>query len=620
MSGLEPIPYSDAQLRSILARVRTIAMVGASSNWNRPSYFVMKYLRNKGYRVIPVNPGIAGQTLLGENVYANLRDIPQPVDMVDMFRAAREAPAVVEDAIAIGAKVVWMQLGIRNDAAAAKAEAAGIEVVMNRCPKIEFGRLGGELSWSGVNSGIIRNRPPEPPLARRVKERPAPLPFPPRQSPGQARGGEGQSGGYGFETRAVHAGAAPDPVTGARSTPIYQTAAYVFDDVDHAASLFNLHNFGYIYARLNNPTVSVLEERVASLEDGRAAVAAASGHAAQFLIFFTLLEPGDEFLASRNLYGGSLTQFGLSFKKLGWKCHFVDPADPENFRRALTSRTKAIFVESLANPGGIVVDLEKVAAIAHETGIPLIVDNTLATPYLCRPFDWGADIVCHSTTKFLSGHGHALGGIVVESGRFDWAQGGRFPSLTDPEPAYHGLKFYENFGDFAFTTKARAVALRDFGPTLSPMNAFLTLTGIETLHVRMERHVENARKVAEFLAVHPRVAWVSYAGLKDSPYRELAAKYLPKGAGAVFTFGVKGGYEAGIRLVENVQLFSHLANIGDTRSLILHPASTTHRQLSDEQREAAGAGPDVVRLSIGLESADDLIRDLDQALAAADPL
>ena len=602
MSELDPIPYPDAQLRAILERVRTIAMVGASSNWNRPSYFVMKYLQNKGYRVIPVNPGIAGETLLGEKVYANLRDIPEPVDMVDMFRAAREAPAVVADAIAIGAKVVWMQLGIRNDAAAATAEAAGIEVVMNRCPKIEFGRLGGELSWSGVNSGIIRNRPPEPPLARRAKERPAAS-----ASPNMV---------HGFETRAVHAGAAPDPVTGARSTPIYQTAAYVFDDVDHAAGLFNLHNFGYIYARLNNPTVSVLEERVASLEDGRAAVAAASGHAAQFLIFFTLMEPGDEFLASRNLYGGSLTQFGLSFKKLGWKCDFVDPADPENFRRALTPRTKAIFVENLANPGGIVVDIEKVAAVAHEAGIPLIVDNTLATPYLCRPFEWGADIVCHSTTKFLSGHGHALGGIVVESGRFDWAQDGRFPSLTDPEPAYHGLKFYENFGDFAFTTKARAVALRDFGPTLSPMNAFLTLTGIETLHVRMDRHVENAGKVAAFLAAHPRVAWVSYAGLRDSPYYQLALKYLPKGAGAVFTFGVKGGYEAGTRLVESVQLFSHLANIGDTRSLILHPASTTHRQLSDEQREAAGAGPDVVRLSIGLEAADDLIRDLDQALAA----
>src|ERR1700741_436470 len=601
MSSLDPIPYSDAQLRAILQRVKTIAMVGASPNWNRPSYFVMKYLQGKGYRVIPVNPGIAGQMLLGETAYASLRDIPEPVDMVDVFRPAREAPAIVEDAIAIGAQMVWMQLGIRNDAAAAQAERAGIEVIMNRCPKIEFGRLGGELSWSGVNSGIIRNRAAEPPTARGGKERRAP---------------SGKKD-YGFETRAVHAGAQPDPTTGARSTPIYQTTAYVFDDVDHAASLFNLHNFGYIYSRLTNPTVAVLEERIASLEGGRAAVAAASGHAAQFLTFFTMLQPGDEFVASRNLYGGSLTQFGLSFPKLGWKCHFVDPADPENFRRALTARCKAIFVELLANPGGIIVDIEKVAAIAHEAGIPLIVDNTLATPYLCRPFDWGADLVVHSTTKFLGGHGAALGGMIVESGRFDWSQGDKFPSLTDPEPAYHGLKFFENFGDFAFTTKARAVALRDFGPTLSPMNAFLTLTGIETLHVRMDRHVENARKVAEFLAVHPKVAWVSYASLKDSPYYKLARKYLPRGAGAVFTFGVKGGYATGVKLVENVRLFSHLANIGDTRSLILHPASTTHRQLTDEQRVAAGAGPDVIRLSIGLETAADLIADLDQALSAA---
>jgi O-acetylhomoserine (thiol)-lyase len=463
------------------------------------------------------------------------------------------------------------------------------------------------LSWSGVNSGIIRNRAPTPPTAP---------PSPSRRAARDAAAAGSANETWGFETRAVHAGAAPDPVTGARATPIYQTAAYVFDDVDHAASLFNLHNFGYIYARLNNPTVSVLEERIASLEGGRAAVAAASGHAAQFLVFFTLLGPGDEFVASTSLYGGSLTQFGLSFKKLGWQCRFADPADPENFRRALTPRSKAIFVENLANPGGIVVDLELIAQIAHQAGIPLIVDNTLATPYLCRPFDWGADIVCHSTTKFLSGHGHALGGIVVESGRFDWAQDNRFPSLTDPEPAYHGLKFYENFGDFAFTTKVRAVALRDFGPTLSPMNAFLTLTGVETLPLRMDRHVENARRVAEFLARDRRVAWVSYAGLEDSPYYELARKYLPKGAGAVFTFGVKGGYEAGTRLVESVRLFSHLANIGDTKSLVLHPASTTHRQLTDEQRAAAGAGPDVVRLSIGLETAEDLIRDLDQALAA----
>jgi O-acetylhomoserine (thiol)-lyase len=602
MSTLEPIPYSDAQLRSILERVRTIALVGASSNWNRPSYFVMKYLQGKGYRVIPVNPGIAGQTLLGERVYAVLRDIPEPVDMVDMFRPAGEAPKIAADAIAIGARVLWMQLGIRNDEAAAMAEKAGLEVVMNRCPKIEFGRLAGELSWSGVNSGIISNRAPQAPRDARH------APQPPASASGNLT--------HGFETRAIHAGAAPDPVTGARSTPIYQTTSYVFDDVDHAAGLFNLHNFGYIYSRLTNPTVAVLEERVASLEGGRAALAAASGHAAQFLVFFTLLQPGDEFVASRNLYGGSLTQFGLSFKKLGWTCCFVDPVDPRNFERALSPRTKAIFIENLANPGGVIVDIEKVAAIAHAAGIPLIVDNTLATPYLCRPFEWGADLVCHSTTKFLSGHGHALGGMLVESGRFDWAQGDRFPSLTEPEPAYHGLKFYENFGDFAFTTKARAVALRDFGPTLSPMNAFLTLTGIETLPVRMDRHVANAQKVAEFLAGHPRVAWVSYAGLKDSPYHALAKKYLPKGPGAVFTFGVKGGFEAGVRLVENVRLFSHLANIGDTRSLILHPASTTHRQLSDEQRAAAGAGPDVVRLSIGLEAAEDLIRDLDEALAA----
>jgi O-acetylhomoserine (thiol)-lyase len=598
MTAPNPIPYPDARLRRILSTVRTIAMVGASSNWNRPSYFVMKYLQGKGYRVIPVNPGTAGKDLLGERIYANLREIPDRIDMVDVFRASDAVGPVVQDAIAIGAKVVWMQLGVRNDEAAAQGEAAGIEVIMNRCPKIEFGRLCGELSWSGVNSGIIRNRPAEAPLDRQSKSRPLPA----------------ANVEYGFETRAVHAGAAPDPTTGARSTPIYQTTAYVFDDVDHAASLFNLHNFGYIYSRLTNPTVSVLEERVASLEGGRAAVAAASGHAAQFLVFATLMEQGDEFLASRNLYGGSLTQFGLSFKKLGWTCHFVDPADPENFRRALTPRCKAIFVESLANPGGLIVDLAAIAEVAHSVGLPLIVDNTLATPFLCRPFEWGADIVTHSTTKFLGGHGNSMGGIVVESGKFDWAMGGKFPSMTEPEPAYHGLRFYENFGDFAFTTKARAVALRDYGPAMAPMNAFLTITGIETLHVRMERHCANAKAVAEFLNRDPQVAWVSYAGLETSPYRALAQKYMPTGAGAVFTFGVKGGYQAGIKLVESVGLFSHLANIGDTRSLILHPASTTHRQLTDEQRLAAGAGPDVIRLSIGLETPGDLIADLDQAL------
>ncbi len=421
--------------------------------------------------------------------------------------------------------------------------------------------------------------------------------------------------GYGFETLAIHAGASPEPVTGARSTPIFQTTSYVFNDADHAASLFNLQTFGYIYSRLTNPTVAVLEERIASLEGGRGAVAAASGHAAQLLAFFTLLEPGDEFLASRNLYGGSVTQFTHAFKRFGWKCHFVDPRDPDDFRKALTTRCKAIFIENLANPGGIVVDMEPIAAIAHEAGLPLIVDNTLATPYLCRPFDWGADIVIHSMTKFLSGHGTSMGGAVVESGRFDWGRLGKFPSLTEPDPAYHGLNFYETFGDFGFTMKTRAVGLRDLGPAMAPMNAFLILTGIETLPLRMDRHVANAQKVAEFLEAHPAVSWVSYAGLPSSPYHTLARKYLPRGAGAVLTFGVKGGFEAGVSMVESVELISHLANIGDTRSLIIHPASTTHRQLTDEQRKASGAGPEVVRLSVGLETADDIIADLDQALA-----
>jgi O-acetylhomoserine (thiol)-lyase len=592
------LSYPDALLARILKSVNTIAMVGASTNWNRPSYFVMKYLQGKGYRVIPVNPGAAGQELLGETVRASLSEITEPVDMVQVFRKPEAVPPIADEAIAIGAKVLWLQLGVRHDAAAAKAEAAGLTVIQDRCPKIEFGRLGGELSWFGVDSGIVSakvRRAPKPPLKTE-----------PDVQPGTET--------FGFETRSVHAGAAPDPVTGARITPIYQTASYVFDDADQAASLFNLHSFGHVYSRLSNPTVAVLEERVANLEGGRAGVAAASGHAGQFLTFFTLLEPGDEFIASRNLYGGSLTQFGLSFKKLGWTCHFVDPTDPENFRKALTAKTKGIFVELLANPGGIVVDLQAVAKIAHEAGIPLIVDNTLATPYLCRPIEWGADIVCHSTTKFLAGHGNSLGGVVVESGKFDWGQNDKFPSLTQPEPAYHGLTFYETFGDFGFTTKARAVALRDFGPALSPMNAFLSLTGIETLPLRMDRHIANAKAVAEFLDGHPKVEWVSYAGLKSSPFHDLAKKYLPKGPGAVFTFGLKGGYDAGLKVVERVRLFSHLANIGDTRSLILHPASTTHRQLTDEQRKAAGAGPEVVRLSVGIETAEDLIRDLDQAL------
>ncbi len=419
---------------------------------------------------------------------------------------------------------------------------------------------------------------------------------------------------YGFETRAVHAGAAPDPATGARATPIYQSVGFVFDDVDHAASLFNLQDFGFIYGRITNPTVSVLEERVANLEGGRGAVACASGHAAQQLALYPLMQSGDEFVASRYLYGGSVTQFTHTFRRFGWNVVFVDPGDEAAVRNAITDRTRCLFVESLANPGGIIVDIEMMAKVAREHGIPLVVDNTLATPWLHRPFEYGADIVVHSLTKFMGGHGNSLGGVVVESGKFDWMASDRFPAMTEPSPSYHGLRFAESFGDFAYTMKVRADALRDLGPALAPQNAFHILTGIETLPLRMERHVANARAVAEHLEGHPAVAWVSYAGLPSSPYAELAAKYFPKGPGAVFTFGVRGGYEAGVRLVESVRIFSHLANIGDTRSLIIHPASTTHNQLTDEQKIAAGAGPDVVRLSIGLETADDLIRDLDQAL------
>jgi O-acetylhomoserine (thiol)-lyase len=418
----------------------------------------------------------------------------------------------------------------------------------------------------------------------------------------------------GFETLSVHAGASPDPVTGARMTPIYQTTSYVFDDVDHAASLFNLQVPGFIYSRLTNPTVSVLEERMAALEGGRGATATASGHAAQILALFALMSPGDDFVASNKLYGGSINQFGHAIKKFGWNATFVDPGETDNFHQAIGPRTKAIFLENLANPGGVVVDIEPIAAIAHAAGIPLIVDNTLATPYLSRPIEFGADLVVHSTTKFLSGNGTAVGGVVVDSGKFDWLRNDKFPSLSRPEPGYHGLTFAETFGDLSFTLYSHAVTLRDLGSCQSPFNAWLTLLGIETLPLRVERQSANSLAVAQWLEKHPAVGWVSHAGLDSSPYRALARKYLPRGAGAVFTFGLKGGFEAGVALVEGVELISHLANIGDTRSLILHPASTTHRQLTDEQLVAAGAGPDVVRLSIGIENVEDVIADLEQVL------
>ena len=421
----------------------------------------------------------------------------------------------------------------------------------------------------------------------------------------------------GFSTLAIHAGAQPDPTTGARATPIYQTTSFVFEDVDHAAALFGLQAFGNIYSRIGNPTNAVLEERVAALEGGTAALAVASGHAAQLLVFHSLLQPGDEFIASNKLYGGSINQFNHSFRSFDWHVRWADANDPASFAAAVSPKTKAIFIESIANPGGIITDIAAIAAIAKKAGVPLIVDNTLASPYLCRPIDFGADIVVHSATKFLGGHGNSIGGVIVDGGKFDWLASGRYPFLSAPRPEYGGVVIGETFGNFAFAIALRVLGLRDLGPALSPFNAFLILTGIETLPLRMQKHSDNALAVASYLAEHKAVAWVSYPGLDADRYNALARKYCPKGAGAVFTFGLKGGNEAGVKLVSGVKLFSHLANVGDTRSLIIHPASTTHRQLSDAQKITAGAGPDVVRVSVGIEDLKDIIADLDQALAAA---
>ncbi|NNM72257.1 O-acetylhomoserine aminocarboxypropyltransferase [Enterovirga aerilata] len=420
----------------------------------------------------------------------------------------------------------------------------------------------------------------------------------------------------GFNTLAIHAGAAPDAATGARATPIYQTTSFVFDDVDHAASLFGLQAFGNIYTRIGNPTNAVLEERVAALEGGTASLAVASGHAAEFLTMHALMQPGDEFVAANKLYGGSINQFNHSYKNFGWSVAWADADDPASFEAAITERTKAIFLESIANPGGVIVDIEAIAKIARKHRIPLVVDNTMATPYLIRPFEYGADIVVHSATKFLGGHGNSIAGLIVDGGSFNWSGDDRYPMLSKPRPEYGGMVLGETFGNFAFAIACRVLGLRDLGPALSPFNAFLILQGIETLPLRMQRHSDSTLEVARFLSTHERVSWVSYPGLPSDRYHALAQRYCPKGAGAVFTFGVKGGYEAGVKLVSNLKLFSHLANIGDTRSLVIHPASTTHRQLTEAQQMTAGAGPDVVRLSIGLEDPQDLIADLDQALAS----
>ena len=420
----------------------------------------------------------------------------------------------------------------------------------------------------------------------------------------------------GFNTRSLHAGYKPDAATKARAVPIYQTTSFTFDDTDDAAALFALQKFGNIYTRIMNPTTDVLEQRVASLENGAAALALSSGQAAQFIAINSLLESGDEMVASCTLYGGTYTQFEVSFRKLGYNVKFVEPDDPENFRKAITPKTKCLYGETISNPRGNVLDIEAVAKIAHANGVPLVIDNTFATPYVCRPIDYGADIVVHSLTKFMGGHGTSIGGIIVDGGTFDW-NNGKFPQLTEPSRAYHGMKFAETFGNLAFILRARVEGLRDLGPCLSPFNAFLFLQGIETLSLRMDRHLSNTLAVAQHLEKHALVTWVKYPSLQSSPYYKAATKYTPKGAGAVFSFGIKGGYEAGKRLINSMKLFSHLANVGDVRSLVIHPSSTTHQQLSAAEQAAAGVTPELIRVSVGIEDVEDILWDLDQALTAS---
>jgi len=419
---------------------------------------------------------------------------------------------------------------------------------------------------------------------------------------------------FGFGTLCLHAGQIPDAATGARAVPIYQTTSFVFDSAEHAASLFNLQTFGNVYSRISNPTVAVFEERMAALEGGRASLAAASGQAAQMCALLTILRAGDQIVSSSTLYGGTYSQFDVTFRQFGIETVFVNADDPENFRRAITPKTRALYAETMGNPQINVLDIEAVAKIAREAGVVLVVDNTFASPYLCQPIRFGADIVIHSATKFIGGHGTTMGGVVVESGKFPWGNG-KYPMMTEPSRGYHGVIFHETFGDFGYTMKCRMETMRTLGPVLSPFSAWILLQGLETLHVRVERHVENAVAVAKFLQDHPRVSWVNYPGLPANKYHALAQKYLPKGSGSIMTFGIKGGMQAGVKFIEGLQFFSHLANVGDAKTLVIHPASTTHRQLSEEDQIKAGVGPDMIRLSIGIEDIDDILWDLDQALA-----
>ena len=587
--------FDDLQIANILSSVKTIAMVGASNNWKRPSNFVMKYLQRKGYKIIPVNPREAGKKINNELCYASLKDIPINIDMVDVFRKSDECLELAKETIKIKAKVFWMQIGIFNSDANELILKNNLECIFNRCPKIEHSRIFGELGSGGFYSKLISSK------KNKLKSR------------GKNSGNFFKSNN--LETLSIHAGTAPDPITGARSFPIYQSTAFAFDDSEHAASLFNLQENGNIYGRLSNPTTAALEQKIAALDNAVGSCCVSSGHAAQLVALYPLLNPGKKIVASSKLYGGSITQFTKTFKSFGWETDLVDITNYEEVKQAIKSKNvRALFAESLSNPEGVVSDITQLSEIAHDEGIPLIIDNTMATQAMCQPANYGADIIIYSTTKFLSGHGNAMGGCVVDTGKFDWANNRGFEKLSEPDTSYHGIKFYETFGNLAYINFCHACALRDLGTTMSPFNAYLTLTGIETLNLRMQKHMSNAEKVAKFLIKHNNVDSVSWSGFQNNKSYKLAKKYFKFGFGSVFTFSVKSGYDGAKRVVENCNLFSHLANVGDTKSLIIHPASTTHRQLSSEQREISGAGDSIIRLSIGIEHSDDIIKDLKTTL------
>ena len=587
----------DLKIANILNSVKTIAMVGVSKNWKRPSNFVMKYLQKYGYKIIPINPNEAGKFILDELCYGNLEEVPIKIDMIEVFRKSEDCLAIAQEAIKIKPKVFWMQLGVVNQDAIKLLKKNGITVVYNKCAKIEHSRIFGSLGSGGFYSKLISSK---------------------KQ---QLMVNKNRSNDAGFfisknlETLAIHAGTSPEASTGARSFPIYQTTAFAFDDVDHASSLYNLQEPGNIYARLSNPTTAALEQRIAALDNALGSCCVSSGHAAQLVALYPILGPGKKVVASSKLYGGSITQFTKSFKNFDWKAELVDINNLDEVKRAVKSKNvRALFAESLANPEGNICDISNLSKIAHDEGIPLIIDNTMATQALCKPGDFGADLIIYSTTKFLSGHGNAMGGAIVDMGSFQWNKGREFDKLTTPDTSYHDINFYETFGDLSYINYCHACVLRDLGTTMAPFNAYLTLTGIETLQLRMEKHMYNSSKVANFLKKHNKVNSVSWAGFKNSPFYNLGKKYFNIGFGSVFTFSVKSGYEGAKKLVENCNLLSHLANVGDTKSLIIHPASTTHRQLSSKQRKKAGVGDSILRISIGIENENDIIADLENAL------